>query len=134
MSNNSTMRFEAGHARNFTRVLVPVTLLTLVSLLPGTAFGQTFQQCTLSNGSATGFFGGVVISGSFTIGGPNTSSINVTGGPNSNYCSPGTCSYTFTGPLDGAGYTETSQLPPPVCILEGCTPGTTFGPGAANLH
>jgi hypothetical protein len=128
MGKDSTTRFEPGHVRNVTRVLVLVTLLTLVALLPGIAFGQTFQQCTLSNGTASGFFGGVVISGSFTSGAkPDTSSINVSGAPNSNYCSPGTCSYTFTGPLDGAGYTQTSQMPPPVCDVEFCTPGTTIG-------
>ncbi len=117
------------HTPTVTRVLV------LVTLLQGIAFGQTYQQCTITNGLATGFFGGVDISGSFTSGATtNISSITVKGDPNSNYCSPGTCSYTFTGPLDGAGYTETSQMPPPVCDVEGCTPGSTLPPGTATLH
>jgi hypothetical protein len=134
MSKNSTTRLEAG-APSVTRVLVLATLLTLVALPQGIAFGQTYEQCTISNGLATGFFGGVDISGSYTSGAtPDTSSITVRGDPNSNYCSPGTCSYTFTGPLNGAGYTQTSQMPPPVCDIEGCTPGTTIGPGTATLH
>jgi hypothetical protein len=129
MSKNSTTRFEAGAAPAVTRVLL------LATLLQGIAFGQTYQQCTISNGLATGFFGGVDISGTYTSGATtNTSSIFVNSDANSNYCSPGTCRYDFTGPLNGTGYTQTSQLPPPVCDVEGCTPGTTIGPGTATLH
>jgi len=108
-----------------TRVFALVTLLQFI------AFGQTpVTVCTLSNGVATGFFGGVNISGSYTASGTsNTSNINAIefAGTNQQH------SYTFTGPLDGPSYTQTSKIPPVPCILEFCTPGTFFGPGSATL-
>ena len=98
--------------------------LILVALLQVIAFGQTYQQCTISNGTATGFFGGYNISGTFTQGAnPNTSNITVAGA----------YTYTFTGPLDGPGYTQTSKIPPPPCDILGCTPGETVAPGVATL-
>jgi hypothetical protein len=54
------------------------------------------------------------VSGTYTVNAtPNTSTIVVKGDPNSAY----QYSYTFTGPLNGPGYTQTSQMPPPPCIL-----------------
>ena len=121
MSKNSTTRFETGPAPTITRVLV------LVTILQGISFGQTpVTVCTLSNGVATGFFGGVNISGSYTS---NTSNISAIEFPGTNQQE----SYTFTGQLDGPTYTQTSKIPPVPCILEFCTPGTFVGPGTATL-
>lgn len=108
-----------------TRGSFVVRVALLATLLPGIDSAQTV--CTLSNGLATGFFGGVAVSGQFTSGvGPaDVSSITVTGAPNSVY----QINYTFTGPLNGPGYTQTSKMPP-LCILgPPCPP-----PGQAGLH
>ena len=85
----------------------PIITQVLISamLLQGISLAQTYQSCTISNGLAQGFFGGVLISGTFTSGAnPEQSSIAVDGDPNSVYH----YNYTFTGPLNGAGYTQTS--------------------------
>ncbi len=96
-------------------------------LLQGISFAQSYQSCTISNGLATGVFGGVLVSGTFTSGAsPETSSIAVDGDPNSVY----TFNYTFTGALNGSTYTQTSKMPAPPCILGPPCPG----PGTATLH
>ncbi|MBZ5610832.1 MAG: hypothetical protein LAP38_21420 [Acidobacteriia bacterium] len=101
--------------------------LILAMLFQGISFAQTYQSCTISNGLATGVFGGVLISGTFTSGAsPETSSIAANRDPNSVYM----YSYTFTGPLNGLGYTQTSKMPAPPCILGPPCPG----PGTASLH
>jgi hypothetical protein len=74
------------------------------------------------NGTANGFFGSVDISGWFSDD-FNSSNIDVIG--QNGY------DYTFTGPLNGAGYTQTSQIPPTPCIIVGCIPS---GPGQAGIH
>lgn len=104
------------------RVLLPIVLV------PGFAVAQTsYTKCTLSNGLATGFFGGVDISGTYTLGlTTNTSNISVDGDPNSVY----RYDYTFTGPLNGPTYTQTSKMPPPACILG----PPCAGVGTATLH
>jgi len=105
-------------------------VLALATLLQGTGLPQSYTLCTISNGTATGIFGGVNVSGTYTLGlTPNTSNITVAGTSNSAY----TYSYTFTGPVDGAGYTQTSKIPPVPCIVAGCPPGGTEPPGAATL-
>jgi hypothetical protein len=103
-------------------------VVILAILLQGPDFAQT-TTCTLSNGTVNGPFGGYDVSGSFS--GPagavaTTSSITVNG-PGIPY------SYTFTGPLNGAGYVQPSQLPPTPCDILGCTPGTVV-PLYASLH
>jgi hypothetical protein len=76
------------------------------------------------NGTAVGFFGGVDVSGWYSAD-FTSSNIAVT--------EPYGISYTFTGPLNGAGYSQVSQLPPTPCVLEGCTPGSFLPPGQATL-
>ena len=101
--------------------------LILAMLFQGISFAQSYQSCEISNGLATGVFGGVLVSGTFTSGAnPETSSIAVDGDPNSVY----NFNYTFTGPLNGSSYTETSKMPAPPCILGPPCPG----PGTATLH
>jgi len=115
-----------------TPVVLRVVILAMV--LRGSDFAQTgppsYSKCTLTNGLATGVFGGVDVSGSFTIGAtPDVSTILVSGDPNSVY----RLSYTFTGPLNGPGYTQISQITIP-CITAGCPPGGILPPGMAGLH
>ena len=108
-------------------VYLPVVLLGILALhFHGIAFAQpplTATSCTVSNGLAEGFFGGVTISGSFTVGVvPQDNSVMTVTSlqvPNP---------YTFTGPLNGSGYVQPSQLQTP-CILGPCPP-----PGQAGLH
>src|SRR5579864_7346486 len=106
----------------------------VVTLLPGVASAQTnpptqnYTQCTLSNGQVNGPFGGYQVFGSFsgpTGAVPTVSNIIVDGAGSSGYV------YHFTGPLNGNGYTVTSQIPPTPCVVFGCTPS---GPGMASLH
>ena len=110
----------SGHTPIVTRALILVTLLQGGTLLHGASLGYTV------NGTATGFFGGVDVSGWFSSD-FNDSSITVNGASNSAYA----FTYTFAGPLNGAGYTQTSQIPPTPCIIFGCIPS---GPGQAGLH
>jgi len=100
-----------------TRILI-LTLFQGGILLQGSTLGYAF------NGTADGFFGGVNVSGWYSAD-LMSSNIAVTEalGP----------SYTFSGPLNGPGYTQVSQLPPTPCVLEGCTPGETLPPGQATL-
>jgi hypothetical protein len=112
----------SGHTSMVTRVL----LLTLVILafLQG---GILLQGSTLGygiNGTADGFFGGVDVSGWYSAD-LTTSNITV--------AEQNGISYTFTGPLNGAGYTQVSQLPLTPCVLLGCAPGTFLPPGNATL-
>lgn len=120
-----------GFSKRSGHMPVVLRVVILGTLLQGIDFAQTPATaliCTVSNGIATGFFGGVDADGYFTSGAtPDTSSLIVSGGSNSAYA----YSYTFTGPLNGAGYLQTSQIPLTPCILEGCTPS---GPGQAGLH
>lgn len=119
LGGNMLMSLRSGHTP-----LVP-RLVILGTLLQGIGFAQTpppITSCSLTNGTATGEFGGVNISGVYTYN-PNTSNIVVSGqyyGCN--------CSYTFTGPLDGADYTQVSQVPPTPCIIGGgtCPPPPTL--------
>jgi len=104
----------SGHMPIVTRVLILVALLQGGTVLRGDYVGYTV------NGTADGFFGGVDVSGSFSADFAN-SSITVSGAYD----------YTFTGPLNGPGYTQTSQIPPTPCIILGCT---TSSPGTAGLH
>jgi hypothetical protein len=106
---------------------VVLRVVALGTLLHGIDFAQTpvtADFCSLTNGLVQGPFGGYDVSGSFTIGAtPELSNITVNG-PGIPY------SYTFSGPLNGPGYTEPSELPPTPCILEGCT---SIPPGQAGL-
>jgi hypothetical protein len=105
-----------------------VRVAILATLLHGVASAQTgtATMCTLSNGLATGFFGGVNISGSFTIGvTPSDRSIITVNDLQV------TDPYHFTGPLNGTGYLQPSQINTP-CVLQGC--GPTPIPGYAGLH
>ncbi len=98
-------------------------IVILGALLHGIEFAQSPQTCTISNATAIGFFGIVDVSGTFTTGAIQNTSIVTVSGVN------GVNNYTFTGPLNGPGYTQTSKLPP-LCILgPPCPP-----PGEALLH
>lgn len=112
----------SGHTSMVTRVLILFVLLPGGILLQGSTLGYAF------NGTAVGFFGGVDVSGWFSAD-YTTSSITVSGPPSSAY----PYVYTFTGPLNGAGYTQVSQIPPIPCLLEGCPPGGFLPPGQATL-
>ena len=98
-----------------------VRVAILATLLHSIAFAQTSTGtlCTLTNGLAEGFFGGVNVAGWFTQGvtPSDISSISVSR-PN-NSVDP--IDYVFTGPLNGAGYVLPSQLPPTPCILLPCS-------------
>lgn len=108
---------ERCHTVALSRVLlILAALLQGAVLLPGSELGYAF------NGTATGFFGGVDVSGWYSAD-FNSSGITVTENPS--------YTYTFTGPLNGAGYTQVSQIPPTPCVLLGCVPS---GPGNAGLH
>src|SRR5579863_8065406 len=109
----------SGHTSMVTRVLI-LALLQGGILLQGSTLGYAF------NGTAVGFFGGVDVSGWFSAD-YNTSNITVSGPPGSAY----PYVYTFSGPLNGPGYTQVSQLPPTPCVLLGCAPGTFLPPGNA---
>ena len=119
LRGNMLMCLRSGHTPMVLRSVI------LGTLLQGVGFAQTpppATSCTLTNGTATGTFGSVNISGSFTYN-PNTSNIVVSGqyyGCN--------CSYTFTGPLNGADYTQPSEVPPTPCIIGGgtCPPPVTL--------
>jgi hypothetical protein len=115
-----------GLSKRLSHTTIAAGTVILVTLLQGVASAQSYQVCTLTNGTATGFFGGVTISGSYTIG-ANPETSNITAAEAGGY------SYTFTGPLNGPGYLQVSQIPPPPCDLEGCTPGTTVGPGVVTF-
>jgi hypothetical protein len=104
-----------GHTSMVTRVLI-------LALLQG---GILLQADTLGyalNGTVNGFFGGYDVSGWLSAD-FNTSSITLDG-PGIPY------SYTFSGPLNGPGYTQISQIPAPACIFGPPCPG----PGSAGLH
>jgi hypothetical protein len=119
-----------GLSKRSGRTPAILRVVILGTLLQGIASAQTSPTplvCILSNGVATGFFGGVDVMGSFTVDGANnTSSIGVSGASNSVY----QFSYVFTGPLNGAGYTQVSVMPPTPCVLLGCVPS---GPNHAGL-
>ena len=72
---------------------------------------------TISDIDGVGTFGTFNGAGSFTEGTSLTSSITI----NELQPGPTTYTYTFTGPLNGAGYTEKSQQPATPCIIAGCT-------------
>lgn len=110
-----------GAFRHNMRALILVALL-----LGGTLLRADAYLGYMVNGTATGFFGGVDVSGWYSADLAN-SSMTVTGASDSAY----QYTYTFSGPLNGPGYTETSQIPPTPCIIFGCTPS---GPGTAGLH
>jgi hypothetical protein len=111
----------SGHTSMFTRVLI-LTLLSGGILLQGSTLGYAF------NGTAVGFFGGVDVSGWFSTD-FSTSNITVSGPPGSAY----PYVYTFSGPLNGPGYTQVSQIPPTPCVLSGCPPGGFLLPGNATV-
>lgn len=105
---------------------VATRVLILISLLQGAASAQSsgfYQQCTL-NGSATGFFGTVTASGTYTSGASVNASNIVVNEPAGPY------NYTFTGPSDGPGWTQVSQIVV-YCVLLGCAPGSIEPPGTA---
>ena len=106
-----------GHTSMYTRLLI-LTLLQGGILLHGATLGNAIS------GTADGFFGGVNVSGWYSAD-QSSSTINIIEALG--------ISYTFTGPLNGSGYTQVSQLPPTPCVLEGCTPGETLPPGNATL-
>lgn len=108
---------QPGHTSTVTRVLI-LTLLQGGILLHGSTLGYAI------NGTADGFFGGVDVSGWFSAD-YNTSNITI--------AEQNGISYTFSGPLNGAGYTQVSQLPPTPCVLLGCPPGSFLPPGNATL-
>ncbi|HYL75673.1 MAG TPA: hypothetical protein VEU96_15775 [Bryobacteraceae bacterium] len=103
-----------------------VARVLILALLQGGILLQGGPLGYALNGTATGFFGGVDVSGWFSAD-FSSSSITVSGPPSSAY----PYSYTFSGPLNGAGYTQTSQIPPTPCIIFGCVPS---GAGQAGLH
>jgi hypothetical protein len=106
----------SGHTSMVTRVLT-------LALLQG---GILLQASTLGyaiNGTASGFFGGVDVSGWYSAD-ETTSNISIIEPANS-------ISYTFTGPLNGSGYTQVSQQPPTPCDIAGCT--GNLPPGQATL-
>jgi hypothetical protein len=107
----------SGHTSMVTRVLI-LALLQGGILLQGSTLGYAI------NGTADGFFGGVDVSGWYSAD-QTTSNITITEALG--------LSYTFTGPLNGSGYTQVSQLPPTPCDLEGCAPGSFEPPGNATL-
>jgi len=112
-----------GHTPIATRVLILITLFQGGTLLQGDYLGYTV------NGTATGVFGGVDVSGWFSADLDN-SSVTVAGTDNSAY----QYSYTFTGALNGPGYKQTSKIPGVPCIVAGCPEGGTEPPGAATLN
>src|SRR5665213_684222 len=117
-----------GLSKRSSHTTIAARTVILVTLLQGAASAQSYQLCTLTNGTATGFFGGVIAYGTYTVGAnPDTSDITVSG--NSAY----PYSYTFAGPLNGPGYTQVSQIPGAPCILAGCPSGRSFPPGAAGF-
>jgi len=101
------------------RVLILGTLVLGGTLLRGDYVGYAI------NGTAIGVFGGVDVTGSYSAD-LSQSSITVYGAPGSVY----TYSYTFTGPVNGKGYSQTSQIPPLPCIIAGCI---MTAPGQASL-
>jgi hypothetical protein len=101
-------------------------LLGLAPVLVVQPAWAVVQYCTISEIQLSGFFGGVTGGGSFTEGTSLTSSVTVT--ESTLY------TYTFTGPLNGPGYTEKSQQPPTLCVIAGCVPGTTIPSTYANLE
>lgn len=97
-----------------------VTRVLILTLLPG---GILLQGSTLGYGfigTATGAFGGVTLSGWYSAD-QTTSNITV----NNPQVVGG---YTFSGPLNGAGYVTASLIVVP-CILLPCP-----GPGSAGIH
>jgi hypothetical protein len=75
-----------------------------------------------------GFFGSYQVFGSFSgpvNSNPTVSNIIASGAGSSGYV------YDFTGPLNGNGYTLTSQIPPTPCVILGCIPAPV---GTAGLH
>jgi hypothetical protein len=119
------MSERSRHTAIVTRVLILITLLQAAASAQTSPPPQSYQQCTLTNGTATGFFGGVTASGTFTSGAtPDTSSITVSE-------PAGPYTYTFTGPSDGPGWTQVSQIVV-FCVLAGCPPPPSIlPPGAA---
>jgi len=96
-------------------------IVILAMLLQGTDFAGTpaAQVCYLTNGLAEGFFGAINVAGWFTQGlAPNDIS-NIWASRPNNAVDP--VDYAFTGPLNGAGYSLPSQLPPTPCILLPCS-------------
>jgi hypothetical protein len=72
---------------------------------------------TLSDDTNTGADNSATASGTFTTGAHfDTSDITVVENPGSSE----SYTYTFTGPYDGPGWTQLSQMPPPACIIEPC--------------
>lgn len=119
----------SSHTTIAARTVILVTFLQGVVSAQTSPPPQTDTECTLSNGTVSGPFGGYDVSGSFsgpTGGVPTTSSITVNG-PGIPY------SYTFTGPLNGPGYIQPSEIPPSPCDILGCPPGGN-PPGYAGLH
>ena len=110
---------QSGHKSIVTRVLL-LALLQGGILLHGSSLGYAL------NGTVDGFFGGYDVSGWISADFKD-SSITLDG-PGIPY------SYIFSGPLNGAGYTQVSQLPPTPCILLGCPPDGFLPPGQAGLH
>jgi PEP-CTERM motif len=104
-------------------------LLALTPILSQPAWAMV-QYYTISDIDLTGLFGIVSGGGSFTMGSSETSSVTVT----EMQPGPFNYTYTFTGPLNGAGYTQKSQQPATPCITEGCSPGETFPSTNAGLN
>jgi hypothetical protein len=118
-----------GLSKRSSHLAIAAPAAMLVTLLHGVASAQSnppqsVTQCTLSNGVVNGPFGGYNISGSFS--GP-TGAVPT----QSTIIASGAYVYTFTGPLNGSGYTLPSQLPVTPCVLAGCPPPT---PLYADLH
>ncbi len=107
--------FILGLSRPSGQAPIAIPIVVLAILFKGAASAQTsppppsYQQCTLTNGTLSGIFGGLTASGTYTLGAnPNTSIITVSGLGVGFYESGVT--YTFTGPADGPGYTQVSQV------------------------
>jgi hypothetical protein len=113
------------------RTAIVIRVLIMIALLQGAASAQTSppppsdQQCTLSNGVATGFFGGVTASGTYTSGANPSSKITVSE-------PAGPYTYTFTGQADGPGWTQISQIVV-FCVLSGCPPPPSIEPPGAAI-
>jgi hypothetical protein len=104
------------------RLLAVVTALTLMPRMGAAAHAATLTY-TLSDADLTSFLWGTItsVTGTLTLG-PTTTSSAVTVTEPATYGA----SYTFTGKINGAGYTEVSQFQLP-CIIFGCTtPPTAY--------
>jgi hypothetical protein len=104
------------------RLLAVATALIVMPMMGGAARAATLTY-TLSDADLTSFLWGTItsVTGTLTLG-PTTTSSAVTVTEPATYGA----TYTFTGKINGAGYTEVSQFQVP-CVILGCTtPPTAY--------